>query len=136
MYNIADKQLCANYYNEFFLFLQICASTLQRSVTRLISRNASTSNGYSFGMKIDFIITSTQDLDNERLVYFITELNETQQEMQDLARKFAREEIIPAAPKYDRSGEYPWEIIKKAWSVGLLNRSIPQDIGKENNKVL
>lgn len=49
--------------------------------------------------------------------------------MQDVARKFTKEEIIPAAPKYDKSGEYPWEIIKKAWSVGLLNRSIPQDIG-------
>jgi len=49
--------------------------------------------------------------------------------MQDLARKFTREEIIPAAAEFDRTGSYPWDIIKKAWSIGLINKSIPQDIG-------
>ncbi|KAG7189504.1 hypothetical protein KM043_017195 [Ampulex compressa] len=56
-------------------------------------------------------------------------LTETQQEMQELARKFTKEEIIPVAAEYDRSGKYPWEIIKKAWSIGLLNRHIPQHCG-------
>lgn len=49
--------------------------------------------------------------------------------MQEVARKFAREEIIPAAPKYDKTGEYPWDILKKAWSVGLLNTHIPESCG-------
>lgn len=57
------------------------------------------------------------------------ELNETQKEMQELARKFTKEEIIPVAAKYDKSGEYPWDIVKKAWSLGLLNKSIPQHCG-------
>lgn len=34
-----------------------------------------------------------------------TALTEQQKEFQQLARKFAREEIVPAAPTYDRSGE-------------------------------
>lgn len=34
-----------------------------------------------------------------------TELTDQQKEFQQLARKFAREEIVPAAPAYDRSGE-------------------------------
>ncbi|KAL6261465.1 hypothetical protein P5V15_006555 [Pogonomyrmex californicus] len=57
------------------------------------------------------------------------ELSDTQKEIQELARKFTKEEIIPVAAKYDRTGEYPWDIIKKAWSVGLLNKGIPQHCG-------
>lgn len=34
-----------------------------------------------------------------------TELTDQQKEFQQLARKFAREEIVPAAAAYDRSGE-------------------------------
>lgn len=57
-------------------------------------------------------------------------MNDTQKEFQELARKFAREEIIPVAAEYDRTGKYPWDIIKKAWSLGLMNGHIPQEYGK------
>lgn len=49
--------------------------------------------------------------------------------MQELTRKFVREEIIPVAAHHDKTGEYPWDIIKKAWSLGLMNNHIPADIG-------
>lgn len=65
----------------------------------------------------------------ESLAGFSFHPSETQTEFQELARKFAKEEIIPIASKYDKSGEYPWEIIKKAWSLGILNKSIPQHCG-------
>ena len=35
----------------------------------------------------------------------LTDLNEEQLEMQGLARKFAREEIMPVAAEHDRTGE-------------------------------
>jgi len=57
------------------------------------------------------------------------DLTDEQKEFQEVARKFTREEIIPNAPKYDKSGEYPWDIIKKAHAVGLLNSHIPQSVG-------
>lgn len=60
------------------------------------------------------------------------ELNDTQREMQELARKFTKEEIIPVAAEYDRSGKYPWDIVKKAWSLGLLNKHIPEHCGGMN----
>uniref|UniRef100_A0A3Q0SJT9 Medium-chain specific acyl-CoA dehydrogenase, mitochondrial n=1 Tax=Amphilophus citrinellus TaxID=61819 RepID=A0A3Q0SJT9_AMPCI len=60
---------------------------------------------------------------------FSFELNDQQKEFQQLARKFAREEIIPVAPTYDKSGEYPFPIIKKAWELGLINGHIPQEYG-------
>lgn len=52
-----------------------------------------------------------------------------QREMQELARKFTKEEIIPVAAEYDRSGKYPWDIVKKAWNLGLLNKHIPEHCG-------
>jgi len=57
------------------------------------------------------------------------ELNDQQKEMQQLARKFAREEIIPNASHYDQTGEFPHEIFRKAWKLGLLNPDIPQKYG-------
>lgn len=60
---------------------------------------------------------------------FSFELTDQQKEFQQLARRFAREEMIPVAAAYDRSGEYPFPIIKKAWELGLVNGHIPQEYG-------
>lgn len=57
------------------------------------------------------------------------DLSDEQKEFQEVARKFTREEIIPNAAHYDKTGEYPWELIKKAHAIGLLNGHIPQDVG-------
>ncbi|XP_072376462.1 medium-chain specific acyl-CoA dehydrogenase, mitochondrial-like [Diabrotica undecimpunctata] len=56
-------------------------------------------------------------------------LNDTQKEFQELARKFTKEEIIPVAAEHDRTGKYPFEILKKAWSLGLTNNHIPEKYG-------
>lgn len=64
------------------------------------------------------------------------QLSEEQREFQDVAKKFTREEIIPRAAEHDRTGEYPWEIVKKAHEVGLLNSHIPADIGGVDLDVL
>lgn len=86
-----------------------------------------------------------------------SELNEEQQAYQDMARKFAVEEIIPKAAYHDQTGEvglfcflviiihlypsqghdyldlsylqYPWEIIKKAWELGLVNGHVAPEYG-------
>ncbi|XP_029393909.1 medium-chain specific acyl-CoA dehydrogenase, mitochondrial [Mus pahari] len=60
---------------------------------------------------------------------FSFELTEQQKEFQATARKFAREEIIPVAPEYDKSGEYPFPLIKRAWELGLINTHIPESCG-------
>merc|ERR1719281_19061 len=52
-----------------------------------------------------------------------------QQEFLDLAEQFTKNEIIPNAAQYDASGEYPWEILKKAHAAGLMNLHIPQEYG-------
>uniref|UniRef100_UPI00398EDE52 medium-chain specific acyl-CoA dehydrogenase, mitochondrial n=1 Tax=Pristiophorus japonicus TaxID=55135 RepID=UPI00398EDE52 len=60
---------------------------------------------------------------------FNFELTDEQREFQATARKFAREEVLPAAAQYDRSGEYPVPLIKRAWELGLMNTHIPENCG-------
>lgn len=57
------------------------------------------------------------------------ELTDDQKAFQDLARKFAAEEIIPVAADFDRTGEYPHDIFQKAWELGLVNPHIPESCG-------
>ncbi|XP_032666888.1 probable medium-chain specific acyl-CoA dehydrogenase, mitochondrial isoform X2 [Odontomachus brunneus] len=71
----------------------------------------------------------------ETIKGFNLELSDTQKEIQELARKFCREEILPSAAEYDKSGKYPWDIIKKAWNIGILNPHIPQHCGGLENGV-
>ncbi|KAJ9473729.1 putative medium-chain specific acyl-CoA dehydrogenase [Diplonema papillatum] len=57
------------------------------------------------------------------------DLNEDQQMLQDLARKFATDVMIPKAAEHDKSGEYPHDIFKQAWEAGLANTHIPAEYG-------
>ncbi|XP_006919392.1 LOW QUALITY PROTEIN: medium-chain specific acyl-CoA dehydrogenase, mitochondrial [Pteropus alecto] len=57
---------------------------------------------------------------------FNFEFTEQQKEFQAAARKFAREEIIPVAADYDKTGKYPVPLIKRAWELGLMNTHIPE----------
>ncbi len=56
-------------------------------------------------------------------------LSDDQKQLQELARKFTRDEVIPKAAHHDKTGEYPKEIAKKAWDLGLMNTHIPQSYG-------
>ncbi len=56
-------------------------------------------------------------------------LSEEQEMIRDMARDFARKEILPKAEHYDGSGEYPWPIIKKAQKAGLISSNIPEAYG-------
>ncbi|XP_028035432.1 probable medium-chain specific acyl-CoA dehydrogenase, mitochondrial isoform X3 [Bombyx mandarina] len=60
---------------------------------------------------------------------FCFELTDEQKALQELARKFTKDEIIPVAGQYDKTGEYPWPVVKKAWEVGLMNGHIPEHCG-------
>jgi acyl-CoA dehydrogenase len=56
-------------------------------------------------------------------------LTEEQQALQELARKFAREEMAPRAAHHDETGEFPREVAKKAWELGLMNTHVPPAYG-------
>ena len=46
-----------------------------------------------------------------------------------MAREFAQNEIAPMAMAFDKTGEFPWEIYRKAYDIGLMNVSVPTAYG-------
>ncbi len=58
--------------------------------------------------------------------YFLTD---TQKEIRDLARKFAREKMKPVRAELDRTGEFPHELMKELGELGLMGVYIPEEYG-------
>jgi len=56
-------------------------------------------------------------------------LNEEQKALQRMARDFVQKEIVPVAAHYDRTAEFPWDVIKKAFEQGFLTGYIPKKYG-------
>lgn len=56
-------------------------------------------------------------------------LSDDQKQLQELARKFTLEEVLPKAAHHDTTGEFPAEIVKKAWNLGLMNTHVPGEYG-------
>jgi len=57
------------------------------------------------------------------------ELTDEQKALQDLAHKFAVNEIRPVAAAYDRDSTFPTELFRKAWENGLMNEFVPPEYG-------
>ncbi len=56
-------------------------------------------------------------------------LNDEQLVLQETARRFAQTEIAPVAGEYDQSGEFPRDLMKKAWELGLSSTCIEEPYG-------
>lgn len=63
-------------------------------------------------------------------------LTEEQEMIREMARSFARKEILPKAEHYDQAHEFPWPIIKKAQRAGLLSSNVPEQYGGPGMGVL
>lgn len=57
------------------------------------------------------------------------DLTNDQKMLQDQVRKFAETELAPVAPEIDKSGEFPWDNIKKMAKLGLLGVIVPEEYG-------
>jgi acyl-CoA dehydrogenase len=56
-------------------------------------------------------------------------LSEEQKQLRDLSHEFAEKEIVPHAARLDETAEYPHEICRKAWELGLMNSHVPEAYG-------
>jgi len=54
-------------------------------------------------------------------------LSEEQLALQEMARAFAQKEMKPNAAKYDKGGEFPEEVMNKAFEAGFITCNIPQE---------
>ncbi|MCB9667926.1 MAG: acyl-CoA dehydrogenase family protein [Alphaproteobacteria bacterium] len=57
------------------------------------------------------------------------ELSEDHLQIRDMARDFARAEILPGAAERDRSHTFPAELVAKLAELGLLGVFIPEELG-------
>lgn len=57
------------------------------------------------------------------------DLTNDQKMLQSEVRKFAEAELAPTAPEIDKSGEFPWDNLKKMAKLGLLGIIIPEEYG-------
>ena len=75
--------------------------------------------------------------ENSILFYIITKeeimmdfsLTSEQQAIVEKYRDFAKRWIIPNRLKYDKSAEFPWEVVKAAYDEGIMNGPIPVKFG-------
>ncbi len=56
-------------------------------------------------------------------------LTEDQQMYQKTAHDFAENVVRPASEHHDRTGEFPWEVLTKAWKLGLMNTMVSAEVG-------
>ncbi len=56
-------------------------------------------------------------------------LTEEQQALRDLAHDFAEKVIRPVAAHHDQTGEYPYDVLRQAHELGLMNTHIPEEYG-------
>ena len=57
------------------------------------------------------------------------ELTEDQQEIRDLARSFAREQILPGAQERDQSHEFPTQLVAELGEMGFMGMFVPAEYG-------
>lgn len=57
------------------------------------------------------------------------EPNEEQQMLIDVAKRFAENDLRPAAHEAEESRELPQKLIEKGWELGVLQASVPADYG-------
>lgn len=58
--------------------------------------------------------------------YFFTD---TQKEIRDLARRFAQEKMKPVRAELDKTGEFPFELMKGMADLGLMGVYFPEEYG-------
>ncbi len=56
-------------------------------------------------------------------------LSDEQKQLRELTREFTQKEIKPVAAEYDKKAEFPTDVIKKAWDLGLMNVQVPEEYG-------
>jgi acyl-CoA dehydrogenase len=64
------------------------------------------------------------------------DLTQEQIALQDMARKFATNEIRPKAVEYDHASKFPQDILEKAFALGLMSGFIPEKYGGLGLKAL
>ena len=55
-------------------------------------------------------------------------LTDNQKEFVDTVQRFVKTDVLPQILHLEKSHAFPWDIIRKAWDMGIMNLSIPEAI--------
>jgi alkylation response protein AidB-like acyl-CoA dehydrogenase len=58
-----------------------------------------------------------------------TLLSDDERLMLDTVRRFARERVAPRAAEIDRTGEFPWDLVRQMAELGLMGVCLPEEYG-------
>ena len=56
-------------------------------------------------------------------------LTEEQRMVRDMARNFAREEVLPKAPEWEKAGKIPSDFLKQMGELGMMGMTVPEEWG-------
>ena len=56
-------------------------------------------------------------------------LNEDQRMIEDMARRFARERLLPNTAEWDRTAHFPRDVIREMGELGLMGMTVPEEYG-------
>ena len=56
-------------------------------------------------------------------------LTEEQHALVDVAKRFAKERMMPVAAECDRDARFPRDVFDEGWKIGLVNLTIPEEYG-------
>src|SRR5437764_856525 len=56
-------------------------------------------------------------------------LSDEERLIRDTVREFARERVAPRAAAIDRTGEFPWDLVREMGKMGLLGVCLPEEYG-------
>jgi alkylation response protein AidB-like acyl-CoA dehydrogenase len=62
-------------------------------------------------------------------------LNDDQKELQEIARRIAREKMLPVREKYDEEGIFPWDIVEVMAKSDLFGVMVPEEYDGLSGKV-
>ena len=60
---------------------------------------------------------------------FESMLTDEQRELQQLVREFAQKEVKPVCREMEKTGDIPWDLVKKANDMGLPMLTMPEEFG-------
>jgi len=64
------------------------------------------------------------------------ELTDEQKHIRETVRKFAEKEVAPRAEELDRTGEFPYDLVKKCGEIGIQGILFPEEVGGSNGDVI
>ena len=68
-------------------------------------------------------------LDAETTKPLTLAMTEEHEDLLKAVQTFAEKEIVPIAPEFDESGDFPLETVKKMGEMGLMGIQVPEEYG-------